>query len=159
MKQNSKEDIVKKWAPILENIGLTGSKADWMSEWAELHSKQEIENSKPEEFPSLLPIAMKVAAKTIAQDLIFASQEEIDEVKNKVLTENRDGKIEAIVDGKEFTEKKLEEDPEYQKLMKKGVTPMSAPSGQLFYLDFKYESHKKTRRAGRKNKKKNNGSL
>lgn len=102
---------------------------------------------------------MKVAAKTIAQDLIFASQEEIDEVKNKVLTENRDGKIEAIVDGKEFTEKKLEEDPEYQKLMKKGVTPMSAPSGKLFYLDSKYESHKKTRRAGRKNKKKNNGSL
>jgi hypothetical protein len=158
MKKNSKEDILKKWAPILESIGLTGSKADWMSEYTELHSKQEIENSKPE-FPSLLPIAMKVAAKTFGQDLIFASQEEIDEVKNKVLTENRDSKIEAIVDGKEFTEKKLEEDPEYQKLMKKGVTPMSSPSGHLFYLDFKYEGHKKTRRSGRKNKKKNNGSL
>jgi hypothetical protein len=42
--------------------------------------------------------------------------------------------------------------------MKKGVTPLSAPSGQLFYLDFKYDTHKKTRRAGEKNKKKN-GSL
>jgi len=158
MTHSSKEEIYKKWAPILENIGLTGSKADWMSEWAEIHSKQEVEKSKPEEFPSLLPIAMKVAAKTISQDLIFASPEEINEVKNKVLTENRDGKIEAIVDGKEFTEKKLEDDPEYQKLMKKGVTPLSAPSGQLFYLDFKYDTHKKTRRAGKKNKKKN-GSL
>jgi hypothetical protein len=157
MTHSSKEEIYKKWAPILENIGLTGSKADWMSEWAEIHSKQEVE-SKPEELPSLLPIAMKVAAKTISQDLIFASPEEINEVKNKVLTENRDGKIEAIVDGKEFTEKKLEDDPEYQKLMKKGVTPLSAPSGQLFYLDFKYDTHKKTRRAGKKNKKKN-GSL
>ena len=155
MTHSSKEEIYKKWAPILENIGLTGSKADWMSEWAEIHSKQEVEKSKPEEFPSLLPIAMKVAAKT---DLIFVSPEEINEVKNKVLTENRDGKIEAIVDGKEFTEKKLEDDPEYQKLMKKGVTPLSAPSGQLFYLDFKYDTHKKTRRAGKKNKKKN-GSL
>jgi hypothetical protein len=158
MTHSSKEEIYKKWAPILENIGLTGSKADWMSEWVEIHSKQEVESSKPEEFPSLLPIAMKVATKTISQDLIFASSEEINEVKNKVLTENRDGKIEAIVDGKEFTEKKLEDDPEYQKLVKKGVTPLSAPSGQLFYLDFKYNTHKKTRRAGKKNKKKN-GSL
>jgi hypothetical protein len=137
MTHSSKEEIYKKWTPILENIGLTGSKANLMSEWAEIHSKQEFEKSKPEEFSSLLPIAMKVAAKTISQDLIFASPEEINEVKNKVLTENRDGKIEAIVDGKEFTEKKLEDDPEYQKLMKKGVTPLSAPSGQLFYLDFK----------------------
>jgi len=161
MTHSSKEEIYKKWAPILENIGLTGSKADWMSGeivGIEIHSKQEVEKSKPEELPSLLPIAMKVAAKTISQDLIFASPEEINEVKNKVLTENRDGKIEAIVDGKEFTEKKLEDDPEYQKLMKKGVTPLSAPSGQLFYLDFKYDTHKKTRRAGKKNKKKN-GSL
>ena len=63
MKQNSKEDIIKKWAPILGNIGLTGSKADWLSEYTELNSKQEIENSKPE-FPSLLPTAMKVAAKS-----------------------------------------------------------------------------------------------
>lgn len=157
MKQNSKEDIVKKWAPILD-IGLTGSKDDCMSELAELQPKQEIVNSKTEEFPSLLPIAMKVAAKTIGQDLVFASKKEIDEVKNKVLTENRDGKIEAILDGKEFTEKKLEDDIDYQKLIKKGVTPMSAPSGHLFYLDFNYDTHKKTRRSGRK-KKKNNGSL
>ena len=159
MKKNSREDIIKKWAPILENIGLTGSKADYLSEYVELNSKQEIENSKPEEYSSLLPIAMKVATKTIGQDLIFTSPEEINEVKNKVLTENRDGKIESIVDGKEFTEKKLDDDPEYQKLMKKGVTPMSSPSSQLFYLDFKYDTHKKTRRSGKKHKKKKNGSL
>ena len=40
--------------------------------------------------------------------------------------------------------------------MKRGVSPLSAPSGNLFYLDYKYEStHKKTRRAGKKHKKKN----
>lgn len=56
----------------------------------------------------------------------------------------------------EFVEKKLEDDEEYQQLMKKGVTPLSAPTGQLFYLDFKYEkNYKKTRRAGKKHKKKN----
>lgn len=95
------------------------------------------------EFPTLLPIAIKVAAKTISNDLIFASEEEIDEVKNKVLSENRDGKIEAIIEDKPFVEKKLEDDEEYQKLMKKGVTPLPAPKGHLFYLDFKYGDDKK----------------
>jgi hypothetical protein len=45
--------------------------------------------------------------------------------------------------------------------MKKGVTPMSDPSGTLFYLDYKYgdessKSHKKTRRS---KKKKSNVNL
>jgi hypothetical protein len=40
MTHSSKGEIYKKWAPILENIGLTGSKADWMSEWAESHYYQ-----------------------------------------------------------------------------------------------------------------------
>lgn len=95
--------------------------------------------SETSEFPSLLPIAMKVAAKTISQDLGgFASQEEIESVKKKVIAENRQGKIDSIVDDKPFTEKKLEDDEEYKELMKRGVTPMSAPTGKLFYLDFKY---------------------
>lgn len=159
MTQSSNEQIFKKWSNLLNKVDLSGQKADWLEEYAKLHEqseyKKEEENTKSSDFPTLLPIAMKVAAKTIAQDLIFASPEEINEVRNKVLTENRDGKIEAIVDDKEFTEKKLEDDPEYQKLMKKGVTPLSAPTGQFFYLDFKYDTHKKTRRAGKKHKKKN----
>lgn len=160
MTQSSNEQILKKWSNLLNKVGLSGPKDDWLEEYAKLHEQSESEkqsekNTESSDFPTLLPIAMKVAAKTIAQDLIFASPEEINEVKNKVLTENRDGKIEAIVDGKEFTEKKLEDDPEYQKLMKKGVTPLSSPTGQLFYLDFKYDTHKKTRRAGKKHKKKN----
>jgi hypothetical protein len=161
MEKPSKEDIMKKWAPILESMGMTGSQLDNLSQLAENQSNQILEETKTEEFPSLLPIAMKVAARTISNDLIFASKEEIDEVKKKVQSENRDGKIEAIIEGGEFTEKKLEDDEEYKELMKKGVTPMSAPSGTLFYLDYKYgdessKSHKKTRRS---KKKKKNGSI
>ena len=166
MTQSSNEQTLKKWSDMIDKVGLSGPKADWLEEYAKLHeqseqSKKIEENTKPEDFPSLMPIAMKVAAKTISNDLIFASEEEINEVKNKVLTENRDGKIDAIVEGKDFTEKKLEDDEEYQKLMKKGVTPLSAPKGHLFYMDFKYESsnHKKTRRAGKKHKKKKNGGI
>ena len=120
-----------------------------------LQSNQILEETKTEEFPSLLPTAMKIAARTISNDLIFTSKEEIDDVKSRVQSDNRDGKIEAIVEGGEFTEKKLEDDEEYKELMKKGVTPMSAPSGTLFYLDYKYgdestKPYKKTRRSKKK---------
>ena len=60
------------------------------------------------------------------------------EVKDDILVKNRDSKIESIVEGKEYVEEKLEDDPRYQQLMKKGVQPLPAPSGKLFYLDFKY---------------------
>jgi len=139
MEKPSKEDIMKKWAPILGSMGMTGSQLDNLSQLAENQSNEILkENTQASEFPSILPIAMRVAAKTISNDLIFASQEEIDEVKKKVQSENRDGKIEAIIEGGEFVEKKLEDDEEYKELMKKGVTPMSGPSGTLFYLDYKY---------------------
>ncbi len=156
MKKPTQEEIMKKWAPILGSMGMTGSQLDSLSQLAENQSNQILEETKTEEFPTLLPTAMKIAARTISNDLIFASQKEIDEVKKKVQSENRDGKIEAIIEGGEFIEKKLEDDEEYQQLMKKGVTPLSAPTGQLFYLDFKYgndKSHKKTRRSGKKHKK------
>lgn len=139
MKRPSKEDLLKKWTSILGPIGITGS---------------QLENTDPSEFPSLLPTAMKVSAKTLALDLCFASEEEINEVKSRVQSENRDGKIEAVIEGGEFTEKKLEDDPEYKDLMKKG-SPLSSPTGQIFYLDYKY-GHKKTRRAGKKHKRKSN---
>lgn len=153
------QDIIKKWAPILDSMGMTGSRLDDLSQLAVNQSNEILkENTQSSEFPSLLPLAMKVASKTISNDLIFASQEEIDEVKKKVQSKNRDGKIEAIVEGKEFTEKKLEDDEEYKDLMKKGVKPMSGPSSILFYLDYQYsdsnKTYKKTRRSGKKHKKK-----
>lgn len=156
MENPSKEDLIKKWSAILGPMGITGSQLDNLSQLAENQSNHILkENTESSEFPTLLPMAMKVAAKTIAMDLCFASEEEINEVKSRVQSENRDGKIDAVIEGGEFAEKKLEDDPEYKELMKKGVTPLSSPSGQLFYLDYKY-GHKKTRRSGKKHKRKSN---
>ena len=144
MINEEKDKTYDKWAPIINSMGLTGSKADWMAEYTNKQTETLVENTLPSErttsdFPSLLPIAMRVAAKTIGQDIGgFASKEEINSVKNRITQENRDGKIESIIDDKPFTEKKLEEDQEYKDLMKRSVTPMSGPSGKLFYLDFKY---------------------
>ena len=144
MKETSREEAMKKWAPILSGMGLTGSKADWMSEYAEMHAKREHlgsmqsnESETFEDFPAILPIAMKVAAQTIGTDLVTVAPigggntpDELKEIREDVKIENRDRKIEAVVEGKEFEEMKVEDHPDY-------VKP-TGPSGQLFYMDFKY---------------------
>lgn len=66
---------------------------------------------------------------------IFATEEELDSVRNRITTDNRDGKIESIINGIDFTEKKLEEDEEYKKLIKKGVVPLGPPTMDVVYMD------------------------
>ncbi len=163
-------DFLKKVLPILESAGITQSSQLFNDNGQidlekiiaisskiteKLSTEDNVEESKSEDFPSLLPPAIKVSSKYVSHEILgFASEEEISEVKNKVQSENRDGKIKAVIEGGEFVEKKLEDDLQYKELMKKGVMPLSAPSGNLFYLDYK-STHKKTRRAGKKHKKKN----
>jgi hypothetical protein len=139
MKETSREEAMKKWAPILSGVGLTGSKADWMSEYAEMHSKSEsvLSNTTTDNFPNLLPIAMKVSAQTIGTDLVSVAPigggntpDELKEIREDVKIENRDRKIEAVVEGKEFEEMKVEDHPDY-------IKP-KGPSGQLFYLDSRF---------------------
>jgi hypothetical protein len=36
-----KQKAVKKWSPVLENMGVTGDRVEWMSEYAEFHSINE----------------------------------------------------------------------------------------------------------------------
>jgi hypothetical protein len=36
-----KQKAVKKWSPVLENMGVTGERLDWMAEYAEFHSINE----------------------------------------------------------------------------------------------------------------------
>ena len=64
---------MKKWAPILESMGMTGSQLDNLSQLDENQSNQILEETKSEDFPSLFPIAMKIAAQTISQDLVRCS--------------------------------------------------------------------------------------
>ena len=156
MKQPNKEDIMKKWAPILESMGMTGSQLDNLSQLAENQSNQILEETKSEEFPSLLPMAMKITAQTIGQDLVSVqpmsgpggmSKEERERIEAEIKQKNRDGKIDSLIEGTEYKEEKLEEHPDY----KPGDSP-------LFYMDYTYNSptHKKTRRS---KKKKKNGSI
>ena len=153
MEKPSKEDIMKKWAPILESMGMTGSQLNNLSQLAENQSNQILEETKTEEFPSLLPMAMKVSAQTIGLDLVSVqpmsgpggmSKEERERIEAEIKQENRDSKIDALVEGTEYNEKKVEEHPDYK----------PGSGGQLFYMDYTYNSptHKKTRRSKKKNK-------
>jgi hypothetical protein len=134
----NKEDVLKKWAPILDNMGITGSQANWMSEYAEMHSKNEttISNTTSEDFQTLLPTAMKISAQTVGLDLVATkpmsspdgtSEETMQRIKAEVKTENRERKINNLLDGEEYEEMYITEHSDY-----------NGPVGNLFYFDFKY---------------------
>ena len=155
MTQSSKEETHQKWAPIIESLGLTGSKADWMSQYVENVAENNLDlvvvdptdyNLSP---PITLPIVKQVVSKTIDLNLVSVkpmgvnSDEEMDKINKEVKTENRDRKIDAIIDDKDFEEMKVEDHPDYEKM----------PDSRLLYMDFKY-GHKKTRRSKKKKKNK-----
>ena len=157
MKQPNKKDIMKKWSNILGSMGMTGSQLDNLSQLAENQSNHILEETKTEEFPSLFPIAMKIASKTIGQDLVSVqpmsgpggmSKEERERIEAEIKQKNRDGKIDSLIEGTEYKEEKVEQHPDYK----------PGSGGQLLYFDYTYNSstHKKTRRS---KKKKSNGSI
>ena len=142
MEKPNKEDIMKKWAPILEGVGLTGSKAQWMSEYAEMHSNNEVEKNTlstdktSNDFPSIFPIAKKIVAQTIGLDLVSVqpmnspggtSEETMERIKAEVKAENRQRKIDNILEGEEYKEMDITEHEDY-----------NGPTGDLLYMDFVY---------------------
>ena len=72
MNKSNKEDIMKKWAPILNSMGVTGSKADWMSQYVEMQSNNEpkVEENTTVNDNFFFPVAMRVASQTIGMDLV-----------------------------------------------------------------------------------------
>ena len=85
------------------------------------------------------PMVRRVFSKTLSQELAFYSEEEMMLVKSRINSENRDRKIESILEGTEYVESRLEDFPEYKELVSRGVKPLSAPTGHLFYMDYKYD--------------------
>ncbi len=81
----------------------------------------------------ILPIAKKIAAQTLSQDIVtvrpMGLNPDINKIKNEVKVENRKRKINSILENKDFKEMKIVEHPDY----KPGI------NSSLFYLDFKYD--------------------
>lgn len=119
------QSIYDKWSSALGSA----TASDWHSQYSDYFNSQD--------FPSLLPIATRVAAQTIGQNLVSVqpmdsiNYDEIDRIKAEVKAENRERKIDSLIENQDFKEMTIEEHPDYKK---------SGPTGHLFYLDFKYES-------------------
>lgn len=127
--EDKKQETINKWQSLLGNI----------SNGSEIKSQPNgIIESQP--FSDiLLPIVIRVAAKTIGQDLVSVapmgggnSNKEIKKIREDIKIENRDRKINSVIEDKDFEEMKTEDHPDYIK--PKGQI------GQLFYMDFVYGS-------------------
>lgn len=164
MNEEDKKKALDRWAPILDNMGVTGSRADWMSQYVHQHgimsnvnipvtsTTQSISEKTDDSFPSLLPMSMKIAAKTVGMDLVSVqplpgpggnTKEEMDRIQAEIKAENRQGKIDSVIENKEYKEKEIKDHPDYK-----------GPNIDLIYLDFKYgstsSSSKSKRRRGKK---------
>lgn len=127
-----------KWASILDlqtyETPITGSYTGSIDPFIEGLDSSSVNVFKNNEFPSLLPISMKVAAQTIGLNLVNVqplggnSKEELERIKGEVTQENRDRSIDSLLEDKEFKPMKVEEHPDYNK----------GPKMDLLYLDFKY---------------------
>lgn len=130
-------------------MGISDDKKEWLSQYAELHKTNEIVSTPDEIITSqpnsntIFPIAMKISAQTIGQDLVSVapmgggnSGDEMNKIRQEVKIENRDRKIDALIENKDFDEMKTEDHPDY-------IKP-KGPSGQLFYMDMVYGSTNST---------------
>ena len=86
----------------------------------------------------LLPIAMKVSAQTIANNIITVNpmsspgmnSEEFERISREIREENINNKIESLLENKEYISKDNEDHPDW--------SPTSG-SGFLFYMDYTYK--------------------
>lgn len=90
----------------------------------------------------IFPTTIKIAAKSISLDMLSGHEEEINELKREIRQKNRQSKLDSLLNGKEYVERKLENDPKYIEYMKDCVKPLSNPCGELFYIDYKYNDEK-----------------
>lgn len=128
MEEKDRRKIIKKW----EESGLLDDSNSYEKELKDmLESNTSATQSTGSSFDGIaFPIVKKVAAQTIGGPTVT------EEERNKVIEENRIGKIRSIIEDIEFEPKEVPE--VYEGIVP--VTPMGAPNGNLFYIDFNYDS-------------------
>ena len=68
----------------------------------------------------------------------FYNQDKINSIKSRLLSDNREGKIDSILNDTPFNEIKLEDDEEYKKETKIKVSPLPPPSNINFFTEHKF---------------------
>ena len=151
-KKEDKLKLLDKWAPILNN---PGQSPDWMSQYTDHFKNNEVTFGSGSNHylggtisanaftDTLLPIAMKVAAQTIGQNLVstqplggFGDEKLLKKAEKKVIAVNREKKIDSILDDKKFEPLDIEDTDEYKEYKEQ----CKGPAGTLLYLDYKYST-------------------
>lgn len=170
---SQKKSLMDKWVTVL---GATQSeKIDWLSEYANQQDNMWGDTTvygsttgslsslqSKEEFPSLLPIAMKVTAKTIGLDLVSVNPimaggdpKLLEAAKSKVKATNRERQMDSVLEDKPFEPLKIEDTEEYKEYKKYSG---SGPRMDLIYLDYLFKplntTNKPKKNHHRKTKKK-----
>jgi hypothetical protein len=110
----------------ISNSGLV-SNVDFLEKYCALHLSNELyesnfDSDKKNSF-DMFPIAMKIAARTIAMDIIpvtpmskpnYNSNEELDKIKGEIKSINRDNKIDSVLLDKEYKEMDIKEHSDYK---------------------------------------------
>lgn len=138
-----------------DNLNISSENKSWLNEYTNnqiQNSGNTLQNSG-NTFQPLLPIAMKIAAKTIASG---GWNEESDE---RIKRRKRIVKLKRILDKKSF--RKIVSKKEENEIMKVkrewedglvSVKPLSGPTNNLIYFDYKYESDSEKKRKKREKK-------
>lgn len=146
MKKFDKKSMQNKWSSLVDSM--SGERKGWLEQYDEMHKIKETggnSNSSDTiiESSSLLPISMKISVKTLGQDLVSVQpmkspmgipSNELEKIISRIKQENRTAKIDSIVNEREFIEKELENDDEYNKLLEEYGSPIAT----LMYLDYVY---------------------
>jgi hypothetical protein len=112
-----------KWKSIMGEMGLDNSKPNI-----------ETSDDTPDDPQLIFPSVLKISARTIGLDLVSVqplgsnTEDELKTIKAEVLSENRNRKIDALIDNKEFEEMVINQHPDFK----------PGPTGQLYYMDFVY---------------------
>ena len=149
------QSVIDKWSSVFDSLSVDESKKDWLSKYAEAHSINESGITGPIaiedqvtgtgslsdiSFP-IMPIVKRVAAQTIGLDLVSVkpmagplNQDDIDKIEQELKRQNRDLKIDSILNGTEYKEKKGLDKGERETLLGRETSPMA----NLLYADYKY---------------------
>jgi hypothetical protein len=147
MQSESQKKNLDKWQAVLGTT-TSNDKLNWMTEYAEHHKLYDSATSSlsslqpKEEFPSLLPLAMKVSAKTIGLDLVSVNPigggdpKLLEAAKSKVKATNRERQMDSVLEeDKPFEPLKIEDTEEYKEYSK-----YSGPKMDLLYIDYQYNN-------------------
>lgn len=157
----NKEEIHNKWKPILDKINVEEeNKRQWMSEYTEMMSMLEIDknNDQPistdnwcvgmsgdSSMENLLPVAMKIAAKTIGMDIVSVNPmtspslggvPELNE--EKYVNERRKLILDDIFNEEEIDFDKKDDETDFKKL--EDIKKDFMEGGGLFFVDYIFGS-------------------